>query len=185
MAVFLVYLYLVVFIIFDIVILTLGIEQMVGFYKNMAPEVPASKKLRQGVAAQIKKDMVDVKSILDIGSGWGTMVKTVARAFPKASVTGIEIMPLPFVYSSIRCLLNKNVKIVLGNAFKVLKKKNEKFDVAIAYLLTPEMKNVEGFLSGFKILIAVDFPLPDVKESEKIKLHKDRFGQHYLYVYKK
>lgn len=185
MATFLVYLYLVVFAIFDIVILVLGIEQMVGFYKNMAPEVPASRKLRAGVVAQIKKDMADTKSILDIGSGWGTMVKSVGRAFPSAVVTGIEIMPLPYVYSSIRCMFNKNIKIFLGNAFKVLKKKNQKFDVAIAYLLTPEMKNVENFLSRFKMLIAVDFPLPDIKETEKVKLHKDRFGQHYLYIYKK
>jgi hypothetical protein len=84
MATFLVYLYLVVFIVFDIVILTVGIEQIVAFSKNIAPEVPSSKKLRRAVVAQIAKDMPDVKSVLDIGSGWGGMVKAVSKKFPNA-----------------------------------------------------------------------------------------------------
>jgi hypothetical protein len=67
----------------------------------------------------------------------------------------------------------------------VLRNEDQKFDVGIAYLLTPEMKNVENFLSRFKMLMAVDFPLPDVRAAEKIKLHQDMFGQHWLYVYRK
>jgi hypothetical protein len=113
------------------------------------------------------------------------MVRAVSKNFPNARVVGIEMMPSPFVFSSIKCVFNKNIKIVFGNAFRVLRDKGRGFDVGIAYLLTPEMKNVENLLSRFKILLAVDFPLPDVRAAEEVKLHRDMFGQHWLYVYKK
>ncbi|MDR0741287.1 MAG: hypothetical protein LBF28_00750 [Rickettsiales bacterium] len=182
---FLVYLYLAAFIIFDIVILTMGLEQMICFFNKMAPEVPSSAKLRQAIVEQIKADIPDAKTILDIGSGWGTMLRAVAAAFPAAHVTGAEIMPSPYIYSSIRCGSAKNVEIVFGNVFKHVKKDNRKFDVGIAYLLTPMMKKVQQIRSHFKVLMVLDFPLPDIAPDKKIMLHQDRLGQHCLYVYKK
>lgn len=179
-----VYLYLFLFVIFDIIVLVIGIEQLICFTKNMAPEVPSSSKLRTSVVKQIPIEFPNVKTIVDIGSGWGGMARLIAKSNPDAKVIGLEIMPSPFVYSKIRGVFIKNLKFVFGNAFKYFAKSDEKFDVGIAYLLTPEMKNVENFLSRFAVLFALDFPLPDIEPAKKIKLHRDSFGQHYLYVYK-
>lgn len=181
---FLVYLYLIVYAIVCISIFTIGVEQMVCFAKRQAPSVPSNRGLRKAVVKQIKEDLPEVKTILDIGSGWGTMVRSVAKNNPNAKVTGIEIMPTPFVYSIVRGIFSRNSKIIFGDAFKYLEKGQEQIDLGITYLLTPEMKNVERFLSRFKVLYALDFPLPDVKPYKKIKLHKDMFAQHWLYIYK-
>ncbi len=179
-----VYLYLIVFILFDIIILTLGVEQLLMIFKRVAPEVPSTKYMRGAVLDAINKEMPGVKSIVDIGSGWGGMVRMLARRFPNASVTGIEIMPTPYVCSWLSVAFYKNVKIVFGNAFKYLGAMNGKADVGIAYLLTPMMHDVERYLPKFKILMVLDFPLPNTKPVRKVKLHRDRLGQHWLYIYK-
>lgn len=159
-----------------------GLGILFAAIKKIAPPVPSVQKLRTAVSDAIATDMGNVKSIVDIGSGWGGMTRVVARRFPSASVTGIEILPLPFVYSRIAGMFVKNAKIKFGDAFKYLE--NKKFDVGITYLLTPEMIQVKKIMSHFKILYVLDFPLPGVNPIRKIKLHKDFLGQHYLYIYK-
>ncbi|MDL2295853.1 class I SAM-dependent methyltransferase [Lachnospiraceae bacterium OttesenSCG-928-E19] len=137
------------------------------------------------VVKQIQEIFPDAKTILDIGSGWGTMVRTVAKKNRNAQVVGVEILFLPYVYSIIRSVFVRNAKFVRGDAFKYINKDNKKFDIGITYLLTPEMRNVQKVLSHFDVLISVDFPLPDIKPTHKIKIHRDFLAQHWLYVYKK
>lgn len=182
---FLIYVYLFLFIIFDIVVIFVSIEQMISIFMNRAPSISAGPKSRQAVIDEITKNFPNAKTIIDIGSGWGTMARAVAKKIPSAKVTGVEIMLAPFVFSFISSAFKKNVKFVFGNAFKYLKEKNNKFDVGVAYLLTSEMRDVEKFLSKFDVLLAVDFPMPGVEPIKKIKLHKDLIKQHWLYVYKK
>ncbi|MDR1361001.1 MAG: class I SAM-dependent methyltransferase [Rickettsiales bacterium] len=180
-----VYLYLVVYIIFDIVLLAYVAEQVICRIKNIAPEVPSSIRLRDAVSAVIRSEMPDAKTILDIGSGWGGMAKHIAREFPKAKVSGIELMTLPFVFSWVGGGFSRRVKFIYGNAFKWLAKFGDRrFDVGITYLLSPEMGDVEKFLSRFRVLVVLDFPLPGVQPAKKIKLHKNIMGQHYIYIYK-
>lgn len=181
---FFVYAYLVVFIIFDVFILLFGIEQIIRVKKRLAPEVPSSFKLRNSIAKQILIEYPNVKTVFDIGSGWGTLGRSIARKICKARVTGAEMMPTPYIYSSMRHMFIKNVKFVFGDAFKYLKKTDKIFDVGVVYLLTPEMGHVEKVLDKFKVLITADFPLPNTKPIKIIKLHKDFLGQHFLYVYK-
>ena len=182
--IFLVYLYLIVFIIFDIFILAVGIEQLLCAFRKIAPKVPSGRQLRVAVAEQIAIEMPDVKSIIDVGSGWGTMVRTVAKKFPNAKVYGIEFMPSAYVYSVVRGLFVWNAKLIFGNAFKYLEQTDKKFDVGITYLLPSEMNDVKKFMAKFKMLFVLDFPLPDVTPIKKIKLNKNALGQHWLYVYK-
>ena len=184
---FFVYLYLVIFILFDIFILVFGVEQIMRIAcrkKRLAPAVPSSRRLRNAVIKQIAIEMPNVKTVLDIGSGWGTMGRTVAGAFPQAKILGMEIMPCPYVYSVIRGLFVRNAKFKFGNVFKYLEKSGDKFDVGTAYLLTPMMRDVQNYAKRFKVLIVLDFPLPDMKPNKKIKLHSDMLGQHWMYVYR-
>ena len=184
MTTFLVYLYLVVFILFDLFLFVLGFEIFITNIKGRAPEIPSTIKQRMAVVKQIHKFAPNAKTIIDIGSGWGTMVRTVAKKNKHAKVIGVEIMPLPYIYSLIRSVFVRNAKFVRADAFKYINKDNKKFDVGITYLLTPEMRNVQKVLSHFDVLISVDFPLPDVKPTQKIKIHRDFLAQHWLYVYK-
>jgi hypothetical protein len=182
---FLIYLYLAVFIIFDMVILVYGAGLVISAFGRIAPPVPSGRRLRQVFADYIADKYPDVKTIIDIGSGWGTMVRAVAKRFPNADVTGIEMMPIPYLYSILRGANMKNARIFFGDAFKFLKKTDKKFDIGITYLLSTEMKDVEKFLARFDMLLVLDFRLPDAAPVDKIKLHKDTLGQHWLYVYRK
>ena len=50
--------------------------------------------------------------IYELGSGWGSLVMALARAFPDAEIRGIEISPLPFCVAWLRTRSQANVKLV-------------------------------------------------------------------------
>ncbi|MDR2413202.1 MAG: methyltransferase domain-containing protein [Rickettsiales bacterium] len=166
-----------------IFVLLMAAEQIPCFGKT-APAVSCGYRQRAAVARQIAAEIPNTKTILDIGSGYGAMVRTLAKSLPNAKIIGAEIMPTPWIYSATRHIFVKNARFVFGDAFKFLRKSNRNFDVGITYLLHSQMRELQEFLPRFKILIAVDFPLPDVKPYKKLKLHRDRFAQHWMYVYK-
>jgi len=57
--------------------------------------------------------------IVDLGSGWGTLVVGLARAFPGASVQGLEMSPFPFLVSRLRTRGLSNVALRWGISFTV------------------------------------------------------------------
>lgn len=177
--------YFTVLVIFSVLIFLIGLEHLVYAAFGVSPPLPSGKKLADAVVQQIAVDCPGAKTIVDIGSGWGTMVLNVAKEFPNATVIGLEIMPTPFICSCIQGRSIKNATFRLGNAFKFLQKKEHRFDVGITYLIPHEMKEVDKFLSQFKILIVLDFPIPARTPYKKVKLHHGPRAQHWLYVYKK
>jgi hypothetical protein len=159
-------------------------EMIVGAIIGLAPKVQSSRRLRDAVVRELGK--MDFNSVCDIGSGFGGMCERVARAFPSARVFGIEIMPMPFIMSIVARffgLIPRRVNFKLGNFFSRVKK-SDGFDVGISYQLPNASKRVESeIMDKFKILIVLDFPLPNRAPTRKIKLHRDFLGQHWLYVY--
>jgi len=122
---------------------------------------------------------------VDMGSGWGAMMRAMGRAFPKAKITGLEFLFAPYIYSVICGIFNQNQKYKLCDMWKYLDKTGEKFDVGVSFLLDIQMGQMEKYMDRFKLFISIDFPLPNMKPYKKIKLHRERFAQHWLYVYKK
>ena len=57
------------------------------------------------------------------------------------------------------------------------------FDIAVCYSGVQLMKAIAPLADRFGVLISLDFPLPNTKATRTIKLHKDKLGQHMLYVY--
>jgi precorrin-6B methylase 2 len=149
--------------------------------RGYSPKVQSSRKLRAAVIAELKKH--NFKNILDFGSGFGGMCGEIAKNFPDAKVTGIEIMPTPFIISKL-FQRSRNVKILMKDAFDFVKK-SDGFDVGVFYQMPSIMKRAkEEIAHKFKIMIVLDFPLPNKKPTKAIKLHDDFMGQHRLYVYK-
>ncbi|MCL2538674.1 MAG: class I SAM-dependent methyltransferase [Alphaproteobacteria bacterium] len=177
---------LVLWLLFAVFMILLCLEVGATFIIRSAPEVPSSRRLRDAVAAEIRKNYPDAKTAIDVGSGWGGMARRVAREFPKMKVTGAELMPLAFICSWIaRAVFGpRNCRFVLGDAVKFIKK-SKGFDIGICYSGTGLMRAVAPVKNKFKIIIALDFPLPDAKPTRTIQLHKDTLGQHVLYVYEK
>ena len=187
------------FVIFSIIFMCVGwavlfllaFETGISFFSKTAPSLPSQRKMRKAVANEITKHYGNAKTVLDIGSGWGGMARGIARILPGARVIGIEKFLLPFSYSFIIWILfgPRNARFFMGDAFKFINREKGKgngnydFDIGIAYLLTPMMPKVEKVMDKFKVLITLDFPLPNASATRTIKLHKDHLGQHYLYVY--
>jgi len=55
--------------------------------------------------------------VYDLGSGWGSLVIALARAFPDAQVRGIEISPLAYWVSRLRARNLPNVVLRRGNFY--------------------------------------------------------------------
>jgi len=53
--------------------------------------------------------------IVDLGSGWGALVVALARAFPDATVQGVEISLFPYLVSRLRTHHLPNVSLKWGN----------------------------------------------------------------------
>ncbi|MCL1892502.1 MAG: class I SAM-dependent methyltransferase [Alphaproteobacteria bacterium] len=164
-----------------LVLFAIGVEQVFHLILGKAPSLASQNKLREAALQQIARDSSDAKTIIDIGSGWGGLAREIARRFPNARVYGAELFPMPYLYSKLRGIFFKNTKFVLGNAFKFMK--NQNFDIGITYLLPEQMAQVQEYHKHFKMLIVIDFPLPDAQPVRKIKLHRDILGQHWIFVY--
>ena len=56
--------------------------------------------------------------VYELGSGWGSLVIELARAFPQAEIRGIEMSPVPYWIARIRTHNLPNVRLRRGNYFK-------------------------------------------------------------------
>ena len=80
------------------------------------PPYPSTKGEARSVVALLgEADLPDNPIIYELGCGWGTLVKAMAKAFPNATVIGIELSPIPWLVSRIRCRKLPNVQIKRKN----------------------------------------------------------------------
>ena len=156
---------------------------MIAAMTKTSPEVASGKELRNIVVSEINKNYKNLHSVIDIGSCWGGLARKIARECPGKNVVAVERMPSPAFISTIKDLFSFcNSKTIWGEAIKYIKKSNG-FDIGTAYLYPDMMKKLEKHLNKFKVLIVLDFPLPNTKPTRTQKLHHDHLGQHNLYIY--
>lgn len=184
MSLFLAYLYIIFVIVFSLAVFVFGVESIIAVYRRQSPPLPSGARLRHVIADQIK-NYPSAQTIFDVGSGWGTMVRKIAREYPSKQVYGIERMYLPYLYSVARNLLLKNVKFYRGDAFDKISSENRQYDIGITYLQLNQMAQLKKFRDRFDVLLVLDFPFSDIEPTQKVKLHHDLLGQHYLYIYEK
>lgn len=92
---------------------------ILGF--QMATGVPPlSSTTAEGadIIALLKRARLPEQAVIyDLGSGWGSLVISLARAFPMAQVRGIELSPLPYWVSRLRTRNLPNVQLRRGNFY--------------------------------------------------------------------
>jgi cyclopropane fatty-acyl-phospholipid synthase-like methyltransferase len=81
--------------------------------------------------------------IFDLGSGWGAMVVALARAFPQASVHGVEMSLFPYLVSRLRTRRLSNVSLRWGNFFR---SDLANADAITCYLMPGLMARLSEFL---------------------------------------
>jgi hypothetical protein len=81
--------------------------------------------------------------VYELGSGWGSLLIALARAFPKAQIRGIEMSPVPYWVSRIRTRKMPNVLLRRGNFYSC---DLTDAQAVTCYLMIKPMPKLAGFL---------------------------------------
>ena len=102
------------------------------------PPVPLRSRERQAVIALLGQAGLGPKAVIyELGCGWGGLALALARAFPEASVVGIELSPLPWLVARLRARGEPRVRIERGDFFAA---DLAKADAAVCFLMMKPME---------------------------------------------
>ncbi len=143
--------------------------------------MPSSRVAKRAIIEALPSN---INSIYDLGSGWGGLVFSLARARPGCRVHGYELSWLPWLYSSILCLGHHHVKLHRKNFYKI---SLADADLIVCYLYPGAMKKLETqFAQQLRpgtIVITNTFTLPSWIPLKTIALND--FWKSSIYVYEK
>ena len=136
---------------------------IVGYIWRQIPCVSSSRVLRRAVATEIQK-YKNVKSVCEIGSGYGGLARFVARKC-NVDVVAVENVWFTFAVSYVLSLFfcGNRVQHVCADAFEYLKNENLHFDVGLAYLGPKVNDELRDLMSRFDVLICLDVPMSNAK----------------------
>jgi hypothetical protein len=112
-------------------------------------------------------------AIVDLGSGWGSLIIPIALKYPDRTITGYELSLIPWLFSwlTIKCLGLKNVVLYRQD---FLKAELSDTSILICYLYPEAMVALEAQLEDHKpqlrYLISNNFALPSFKPDKTIEL---------------
>ena len=139
-------------------------------FRTQVPYYPSRASTWQAVDALLPPDAP--LRIIDIGSGFGGFVLSMAKRRPQASLAGIEIAPLPWLVSRLRALFSgqygKAARFVLGDYTRL---DFAEYDVVFAYLspaaMTALWNKARAEMRPGSLLLSYEFPIegaaPDIE----------------------
>ena len=84
------------------------------------PPMSSSRAEAAGVVALLREAQLPERPVIyELGSGWGSLVCALARAFPQAQIRGVELSPLPYWVARWRTRKLNNVRLQRANFYKV------------------------------------------------------------------
>ena len=146
------------------------------------PPVPSGLRVKAAILSLL--DVDEQGTVVDLGSGWGSLVFPIARRCPQASVIGYELSPVPWLVSKLRAwaMKTRNLRMQRCDFFDV---SLQDVDVVVCYLYTGAMKRLADKLKhelkpGARV-ITHTFSIPGWRAVQTIQL-KDLFRTP-IYVY--
>jgi hypothetical protein len=159
-------------------------------WRNGISPMPSSSQARQVVANEVNQ-IAKTGTIIDIGSGFGTLVLHLAQHCSEWKIIGIENSPIPLwisrivarITSKLKGISLSSVKLMRGNLYSY---NYEGIDVIVCYLYPGAMKQLEGIfkhrlLPGTTI-ISICFAIPGWK-AERVTTCGDMYRTK-VYVYR-
>ncbi len=137
---------------------------MLGWYwstfRTQVPYFPSSRPVWDAVAAQLPAR--PGLRVIDIGSGLGGMTLHLARVRPDIACTGIELAPLPWLYSLLRArLLRSPARFIRGDYEKL---HFGEYDLVFAYLSPAAMHalydKAKREMKIGSLLVSYEFSIP-------------------------
>lgn len=147
-----------------------------------APTLPwVRRKILHALKTHLAPDTEDL-SIVELGSGWGDLGRSIARTFPKARVQGFELSPFPYWFSKLR--QRRNLTFTRGDIFT---QDLSGYD-AVVYYLSPVV--AERLSAKFKaelkpgtLIISNAFQLPGF---DPVEVLETKVGVNIrIYIYRK
>jgi hypothetical protein len=158
---------------------------IVGFsvFNGISP-MPSSRKAME-VLLQLIKETCPDGSIVDLGSGWGTVCFSVARAFPDNEVYGYENSPVPYMFCFLITMLSRqtNLHFFCQNVHAA---RLQEAGLVYCYLYSGAMKKLklkfEQELRLGAVVISNTFAVPLRKPQRIVELKDIYRTKIYLYV---
>jgi SAM-dependent methyltransferase len=120
--------------------------------------------------------------VLDLGSGTGSLLASLARRRPDCLFTGIEAAPAPYLISRVRARRLPNLRFERGDFFT---RSWSQYDVVYAFLSPVPMALVwdkaRRELGPAGLLVSNSFAVPDAAPERVIELPDTRRTALYLY----
>ena len=152
-------------------------------FMHSSPSVPSHGKVKNAIieeAAAMLKD-TSGKTVMDLGSGWGTLLLPLAKKFPEHKFIGIERGFLPFHVSVWRARKLDNLSFLRQDFFRT---DISKTDVVFVFLLTSTMakltSKIKSEMKSGSVVIANRFPMKDEIPDKEVSLGS-KYYTYYVY----
>ena len=147
------------------------------------PPVPSSGKGKTvmiedaaGVLAKRQNQL-----IMDLGSGWGSLLLPLAKRFPQHHFIGIEYGYIPYFVSKLRSRKMPNITYYRQDFFK---SDISKADIIFMFLINKIMPKIEDKCSTEAkkgaLIYSNRFPMPRMQEKRKVSLGS-KYNTYYVY----
>lgn len=166
-----------------------NLEHAICFIRHQVPFVPSAKVLRQAIVNEINTYYPNMKTVCDIGAGYGGLANYIKQKC-NVSVVAIENMLVSVMIAHVgNFITGGNVRIIWTDAFKYLNNSNHKFDIGVAYLGPGVNDGLAQFKKNFRVMITLDVPIDNLTPVRIVDIGHGftRYGRkkfpHKLFVY--
>ena len=165
----------------------LGIYLLVSsLFMKYAPPVRSSGKLKQAVLSDVAKEldkMANGRLIVDLGSGWGTLLVPLAKKFPQHKFLGIERAFLPYLFSRFRTRKLNNITFLKQDFYRYnLKDADIVLLFLVGFMMPTVTEKIRQEMKKETKVFASRFPLTNVQADEVISLGS-KMETYYIYKF--
>jgi len=154
--------------------------------RNGVAPMPSSRHVRAAMTGLLRElRLPGNPSIVELGSGWGTLSLTLSRALPGAMVTGYENSPVPFLFSRVarRHLRADNLRLLRVNFYAASLRDA---DLVVCYL-SPQaiarlQSKLEEELKDSAIVVSSTFAFPAWKAAQTVIANDIYRTRIYVYL---
>ena len=144
--------------------------------------VPSSAKARHAILSAA--DRAPPGTIIELGSGWGTLALALAKRYPEQQVIGYELSPIPWLVSKLRQRLQRLSNLSLRRK-NFLSNELPQATLLVCYLYPRAMELLADKLrqeqTKPQLLISNTFALPNSDPEQIIRLDDIYKSPIYLY----
>ena len=155
-----------------------------GFMRS-SPSVPSCGRVKRAMLADAALYLSEKQNLLvmDLGSGWGSLLLPLAKEFPEHTFIGIEYAFIPYMVSCWRARKLKNLQFKRENFFE---SDISGTDIMFLFLLTSTMSKLsKKCIAEAKtgaIAYANRFPMQGIKPEKKVSFGSD-YETYYIYKF--